>query len=223
MGAVRPVIARTPHSVIARAVRAALGLTVAMSLLVLSPHARADSQIDRAGWASDDDIAATLTTMHNTVSDLAEGIGNLHGARSSSRDGAIWAWPLAGAQAPLKPFDAPSKRWLPGHRGVDLAGFEGSPVRSVADGVVSYSGEINGVGIVSVLHSDGILSTYQPVLDPPARGRSVRQGQRLGSLGSQGGHCWPLNCLHLGARIGQDYIDPMLLLHAWEVSLLPNT
>lgn len=209
----------TVHPVMRRAV---LGLAVAVCLLMTGSNAQADPGLDRAAWPNDDDIVATLTTTLNTVSDLAEGIGNLQGARSSSRDGATWAWPLAGPQTPLKPFDAPSKRWLPGHRGIDLAGFEGSTVRSVAAGVVSYSGEIDGVGIVSVLHPDGILSTYQPVLDPPARGSSVRRGQRLGSLGPQGSHCWPLNCLHLGARIGQDYIDPMLLLRAWEVSLLPN-
>ncbi len=95
-------------------------------------------------------------------------------------------------------------------------------MRSVAIGVVSYSGEINGVGVVSVLHSDGIMSTYQPVLDPVSRGSSVRHGQRIGSLGDQGGHCWPVTCLHLGARVGRDYIDPMLLLRPWEVSLLPS-
>ncbi len=158
----------------------------------------------------------------DTLSSVTEGLSDQRGVGSRSRDGTRWTWPLAGPQVPIHPFDGPTKRWLPGHRGVDLAGFEGATVRSVAAGMVSYSGEINGVGIISVLHPDGLLSTYQPVLDPLPRGNSVRRGQRLGSLNSQGSHCWPLNCLHLGARIGQDYIDPMLLLRPWEVSLLPS-
>ncbi|MGC1208962.1 MAG: M23 family metallopeptidase [Ornithinimicrobium sp.] len=214
--------ARTVHLTIARAARASAVLTLAMSVMMVSPDARADPHLDWAGGNSSDDIAATLSATLEVASDLRQAIGSSPGGAPSAREGSTWSWPLVRPQVPLKPFDAPSQRWLPGHRGVDLAGFEGTPVRTVANGVVSYSGEINGVGIVSVLHPDGILSTYQPVLDPPASGSSVRRGQRLGTLGAEGSHCWPLNCLHLGARIGQDYIDPMLLLRAWEVSLLPN-
>ncbi len=94
---------------------------------------------------------------------------------------------------------------------------------AVAEGVVAYTGTIDGVGIISLQHADGLRSTYQPVIDRVPRGRSVRAGQRLGYLGTLGSHCWPDACLHLGARHEQVYVDPLLLLRAWKVSLLPNT
>ncbi len=94
-------------------------------------------------------------------------------------------------------------------------------MRAVSDGVVSFSGVINGVGIVSVVHPDGLLSTYQPVLNAPAKGERVGTGDTIGTLGVKGSHCWPLVCLHLGARQGKEYLDPMLFLRPWVVSLLP--
>lgn len=134
--------------------------------------------------------------------------------------GTVWEWPLAGHPPVLRPFDAPAQRWLPGHRGVDLGGVAGEPVRAVADGVVAFSGVIAGVGVLSVQHPDGLRSTYQPVRDGIARGTQVSAGQVLGMLGGQG-HCLPRICLHLGAKRGEAYLDPLLLLQGWEVSLLP--
>ncbi|MGB3592640.1 MAG: M23 family metallopeptidase, partial [Ornithinimicrobium sp.] len=191
-------------------------------LMVTGGGVRAAAPPTGAPAADPEDIGRLLSTTAETVGGLVESLDDLNSQTSRSRGASSWSWPLAGPQVPLRPFDGPSKRWLPGHRGVDLAGWQGSPVRSVAAGVVSYSGEINSVGIVSVLHLDGILSTYQPVADPVSRGSSVHAGQRVGSLSDHGSHCWPVTCLHLGARIGRDYIDPMLLLHPWEVSLLPR-
>lgn len=131
-----------------------------------------------------------------------------------------WQWPVAGPPRVLRPFDPPAQRWGRGHRGVDLLTSTGGPVRAVADGVVSYSGEIAGVGVVAVRHGSGLRSTYQPVDDRVAAGQVVAAGDRLGTLGS--GHCLLLSCLHLGAVAGRDaYRDPMLLLRGWRVRLLP--
>lgn len=135
---------------------------------------------------------------------------------------ARWGWPLAGHPAVIGPYDPPPEPWLPGHRGVDLAGTAGEPVRAVADGVVSYSGQIDGVGVVSVLHRGGVRSTYQPMADRVARGTRVGAGEPLGTL-EPAGHCLLRGCLHLGARRGETYLDPMLFLTAWEVSLLPRS
>ncbi|MGB3828371.1 MAG: M23 family metallopeptidase [Ornithinimicrobium sp.] len=167
------------------------------------------------------DVAQVVAESLGALSRMAESMSPRPPLRATPNN-AQWGWPLPGPEVALRLFDGPSKPWLPGHRGVDLAGFEGSNVTSVADGVVSYRGAINGVGIVSVHHPNGLLSTYQPVSDAPGRGSTVRRGERIGTLGSQGSHCWPLSCLHLGARIAKNYIDPMLLLQRWEVSLLPG-
>lgn len=140
--------------------------------------------------------------------------------KGNAQVGTVWEWPLAGRPSVLRPFDAAAQRWLPGHRGVDLGGVPGEPVRAVADGVVAYSGVIAGVGVLSVQHPDGLRSTYQPLRDRIARGTQVSSGQVLGMLDSQG-HCLPRTCLHLGAKREEAYLDPLLLLLGWEVSLLP--
>lgn len=150
----------------------------------------------------------------------AAAMGPLRSAAPGSQSGR-WQWPIAGPERVAERFDGPAQPWLRGHRGVDLLGYDGVPVTAVDDGVVSYSGTINGVGIISVQHPDGLRSTYQPVSGDVPRGRSVRAGQRIGYLQTLGSHCWPRACLHLGARRGQVYLDPLLLLGAWEVSLLP--
>lgn len=130
-----------------------------------------------------------------------------------------WAWPLPGRHV-LRPFDPPRVRWGAGHRGIDVLGAAGTQVRAVADGVVAYSGVIAGVGVVSVQHAAGLRSTYQPVEDPPAPGTRVRQGDPIGTL-APGGHCLLATCLHLGAVRGRDqYVDPLLLLGAWQLALL---
>lgn len=210
------------RSVIGLATRVVLVLVVALCLLLTGDGTRAHGQVRTAPEPGPDDLVRLLLTTAETVGSLAEGFDELRVQRATAPDPTSWTWPVAGPQVLLHPFDGPSKRWLPGHRGVDLAGWQGSTVRSVEVGVVSYSGEIDGVGIISVLHPGGILSTYQPVLDRLPRGSSVSRGQRLGSLDDQDSHCWPVTCLHLGARVGRDYIDPMLLLRPWEVSLLPR-
>lgn len=133
----------------------------------------------------------------------------------------LWGWPLAGRPEIVRPFDPPPKRWLPGHRGIDLAGVAGERVLAVEDGVVTFSGQIAGVGMVSVTHSDGLRSTYQPVTDRVTRGDRVGRGDRLGVL-DVGGHCLLTDCLHLGAVRGRDaYVDPTPLLVGVDLALLP--
>ena len=68
----------------------------------------------------------------------------------------------------IRPYDPPDKPWLPGHRGVDLAAGPGSVVASSADGVVHFAGSVAGTPTVSVMHADGIRTTYQPVVAPRA-------------------------------------------------------
>lgn len=135
---------------------------------------------------------------------------------------ARWTWPVDGAQEVVHPFDPPSQPWLPGHRGVDLAGRAGGTVRAVEGGVVGHSGVIAGTGVVTVLHGDGLRSTYQPVEDRLPAGTLVARGEALGVLSGPGAHCADRACLHLGAIRGrQTYVHPLLFLLPWELSLLP--
>lgn len=117
-----------------------------------------------------------------------------------------------------RPYDPPEQNWLPGHRGVDLAGTEGEPVHSSGVGTVHFAGMIAGTPTVSVLHTGGFRTTYQPVRAEVEAGEAVVAGQRIGTLGRDVGHPG----LHWGALYGQtDYFNPLDLLGRRMIVLKP--
>ncbi len=121
-----------------------------------------------------------------------------------------YSWPVRGPV--IRPFDPPATAYGPGHRGIDIAAPQGISVRAAADGIVSFAGSVAGELFVSVDHPDGVRTTYSwlsgVAVDP---GEPVGRGAVLGASG--GGHPGedPAH-LHFGARVGSNYIDPMLLL-----------
>ena len=136
-----------------------------------------------------------------------------------------WQWPSSPPHQVLHGFEQPEHRYAAGHRGVDLMvhGGAGAPVRAVEDGTVRFAGDVAGRGVVSVMHADGLISTYEPVMAKVRAGQSVAVGDLLGDLapaGTGGPHCPEGPCLHLGARRGEDYLDPLLLLGARGPSVL---
>lgn len=144
------------------------------------------------------------------------------GSRRGTRPAGLgWVWPLAGPHRVVEPFRPPRQQWLPGHRGVDLAGRPREPVRATAAGVVSFAGTVAGIPVVSVRHPDGLLTTYEPVRASVRAGQRVTGGQRLGRLVPSGSHCPPRTCLHWGLRRGRDYLDPLSLVGPRRVRLLP--
>lgn len=142
------------------------------------------------------------------------------GSGASAGSEAPWAWPLAPVPTVQQAFDRPATRYAAGHRGVDLTASPGQRVLAVADGVVTHSGLVAGRGTVTVLHTGGIASTYEPVDDRIAEGAAVTAGGTLGRIGT-GSHCIAETCLHLGARLGEEYLDPLLLLTRVRIVLLP--
>lgn len=136
-------------------------------------------------------------------------------------DGPRWLAPVAGPVRVTRGFAPPAHPWLPGHRGVDLAGRVGEPIRAPARAVVSVAGPVAGVLVVAVRHPDGMETTYQPVRAAVRRGQVVRPGQVLGVLVLPGSHCRPAACLHWGLRRGDAYLDPLGMLGPARVRLLP--
>jgi murein DD-endopeptidase MepM/ murein hydrolase activator NlpD len=132
-----------------------------------------------------------------------------------------WGWPLPPPHHVVRGFDPPPQPWLPGHRGVDIAGYTGEPVLAAGDGVVSFAGSVARVPVLSVRHADGLLTTYQPVRTRLRAGDPVEMGDRIGRLALTGSHCLPDACLHWGLRRGVDYLDPLALLRLNPVRLLP--
>jgi murein DD-endopeptidase MepM/ murein hydrolase activator NlpD len=129
-------------------------------------------------------------------------------------------WPLDPAPDVVRGFDPPDLPWGSGHRGVDLAGAVGQAVRSSLPGTVSYAGRLAGRGVVVVSHGN-TRTTYEPVAAAVSVGDQVAAGDRLGRLELPGSHCFPSACLHWGWLRGEVYLDPLDLVGAGPVRLLP--
>jgi murein DD-endopeptidase MepM/ murein hydrolase activator NlpD len=130
-------------------------------------------------------------------------------------------WPLDPRPPVVAGFDPPDTRWGPGHRGVDLAGRVGQPVRAAAPGRVVFAGDLAGRGVVVVDHG-ATRTTYEPVDASVSVGEVVVAGAVIGRLQLFGSHCFPRACLHWGLIEGLDhYLDPLTLVGGGQVRLLP--
>ncbi|MGB0099328.1 MAG: M23 family metallopeptidase [Nocardioides sp.] len=132
----------------------------------------------------------------------------------------VGVWPLVPEPEVVHGFDPPADPWGAGHRGVDLIGSPGQPVRAALPGRVSWAGSLAGRGVVVVDHG-ATRTTYEPVGPSVEVGTSVAAGDRIGRLQSVGSHCWPRSCLHWGWLEGETYLDPLRLVGAGSVRLLP--
>ena len=132
--------------------------------------------------------------------------------------------PLAGLLSVLHRFEQPATPYAAGHRGVDLAVTSSQPVLAARGGRVQFAGPVAGRGVVVIAHSDGIRTEYEPVSAVVHAGDTVQAGQVIGRILGTHDMCRPASCLHWGARRGDLYIDPMLLLNPLgPVRLLPWT
>ncbi len=129
-------------------------------------------------------------------------------------------WPLHPVPRVVREFEPPLSEYGAGHRGVDLAGRHGQPVRAAAAGRVTYAGLLAGIGVVVVDHG-ATRTTYQPVRAGVPLGTQVAPGDVIGTLRTPGSHCWPATCLHWGLIEGETYLDPLALVGAGPVRLLP--
>jgi murein DD-endopeptidase MepM/ murein hydrolase activator NlpD len=138
----------------------------------------------------------------------------------------FWRWPLATPDgeppAILRPFEPPAKRWLSGHRGVDLAAPAAATVVAAGPGTVSFAAVLFGQPIVVVDHG-GLRTSYEPVEPLVHTGQSVAAGTPLGTL--RPGHCPDRSCLHWGLLTGNGhavrYYDPLILLGLSHLRLEP--
>lgn len=136
---------------------------------------------------------------------------------SPARDG---VWPLVPRPAIASKFDPPASRWGAGHRGVDLAGGSGQGVRTSLAGTVTFAAGLAGRGVVVVDHG-GVRTTYEPVSASVHVGQHVARGERIGTLQRASSHCFPQACLHWGLLQGETYLDPLTLVGAGPIRLLP--
>jgi len=134
---------------------------------------------------------------------------------------AAWGWPLAPPHEVVQGFAPPAHDWLPGDRGVDLAAKAGEAVVAAGAGRVSFAGAVGGTGVVAIRHTGGLVTTYEPVRPQVHLGQTVALGARIGRVVSGWARCRPRVCLHWGLKRGDSYLDPLGLVGAAQIRLLP--
>ncbi|MET0951684.1 MAG: peptidoglycan DD-metalloendopeptidase family protein [Aeromicrobium sp.] len=128
-----------------------------------------------------------------------------------------WSWPLDDHRLGAT-FDPPESDYGPGHRGVDIEASIGDPVRAVTAGTVAFAGPVGGVPVVTIDHGRE-RSTYQPVRARVRVGDAVDARDVIGTLLGTPSHCGGA-CLHLGRRVGPDYLDPLDVLGGGRFQLI---
>lgn len=164
-------------------------------------------------------IATVLLVLALTGLGPAPAPGPAAGRDPSSA--AQGVWPLPSHQV-VAGFDPPDQDWQSGHRGVDLRGLPGDQVRAALSGTVTFAGPLAGRGVVVVSHGSR-RTTYEPVLPWVRVGDQVAAGTPIGVLSPAGSHCPPGSCLHWGLIDGETYLDPLVLIGAARVRLLPRS
>jgi murein DD-endopeptidase MepM/ murein hydrolase activator NlpD len=212
-----------------RAASASLAATMAVSLSTTAVPAAGSSptaaRSSPAAARSSPAAAGTIRGAQTTGADSAAAIRSTTAltplASSRVSLGLAFTWPLSPRPEVHRPFEQPLHEWSRGHRGVDLLAALGQPVLSAGQGVVAFSGVVAGRGVITVRHSGGLRTTYEPVDDRLESGALVARGARIGVVSPTPGHCAPLTCLHWGAISGRRYRDPLTLLGFGPPILLP--
>jgi murein DD-endopeptidase MepM/ murein hydrolase activator NlpD len=165
-------------------------------------------------------ILALVTTLVIALVALVVAPASARVAQLDPRPRGPAGWPLDPPPTVAAGFDPPASPWAAGHRGVDLLGLPGQQVRAALAGTVSFAGALAGRGVVVVDHGS-TRTTYEPVEPSVAVGAVVEGGGVIGTLQSGLSHCFPRTCLLWGLLQGELYLDPLTLLGAAPVRLLP--
>ena len=165
--------------------------------------------LERARLAKLERAADHQATQRNArLADLAE-IAEKLSKKLSSND---WVLPTSGYVITAG-FGQVGSLWESAHSGLDLAGLPGTPVVSVAGGVVVSSGYSGDCGKRVAVILEGGTSTLYCHLDTLSvrAGDKVSAGQQLGTMGSTGHTTGPH--LHFEVRTpAGDRVDPYLAL-----------
>ena len=126
------------------------------------------------------------------------------GGRPSGRSGPGNRLYQPPVDAPVTdPFRAPPEPWLSGNRGIEYATVPGTPIKAIGPGAVIFAGPVAGALYVTILHPDGLRSSYSYLAAIRVRvGQRVRGGAVVGIAGER---------FHVGVRRRRTYLDPASL------------
>lgn len=137
-----------------------------------------------------------------------------------------WQLPLDAPFQLVRHFKQPSSDYSAGHRGVDYAVAPEQPVFATADGQVIYSGRLVNRSLVSIRHSNNLVSEVEPVCSNLRKGDPVQKGAPIGFVcqptTGYSNHCSSEICLHFSIRKDGRYLSPLALIGGLSPSrLLP--
>lgn len=98
------------------------------------------------------------------------------------------------------------------HRGLDLRGASGSPIKACADGEVALVDNLYYSGnAVYVNHGEGVFTAYLHMSEPKVKvGQKVKKGDLIGLVGATGRVTGPH--LHLSLIVQGQSVDPQSIL-----------
>jgi hypothetical protein len=101
-------------------------------------------------------------------------------------------------------FRPPPHIGAPGNRGFGYAPEPDTPVHAAKAGQVSFAGQVGGSLYVTVVHDDGLRTSYSYLNTIAVEaGQFVSSGDVIGLSGE---------AFHFGVRAGDTYLDPALIL-----------
>ena len=150
-------------------------------------------------------VLATAASPSATAATAASAVTTV-----TEENQAPWSWPVAPPRSIQRPFEAPATPYSSGHRGIDIAVAQGTPVVAPANGTIYFSGRVVDRGVVTIEHEGGYLSSFEPVVSELEAGQRVTVGQVIGAVDT-GGHCGDA-CLHFGVRLGGEYLSPLMMI-----------
>lgn len=217
---------RLPSTLTAGRTAVAMSTMVTAAMVMLGATGAMGATSGPIGATSSAGTSGAAGTMPAAIAGAAtvNTLGAQDGISVASPHGRqpVWGWPLLPAPAVTRGFSPPPQPWRPGHRGVDLAGEAGQPVRAAGAGVVVFAGQLAGRGVISVDHPSGLRTTYEPVTASIAPGDAVSLGEEIGTLEPGHDGCPVDACLHWGLRRDDTYLDPLLLVRPLQVRLKPR-
>ena len=145
-------------------------------------------------------------------------LGALGASAPAAGASGTWLWPVSGPV--IRGFEPPGSPYGPGHRGIDIAAPVGTQVKAADAGTVSFAGTVGSQVFLTISHSGGLSSTYSWLSQLLVHaGDLVVRGQpvALSGWGHPGG---VTPCLHLGAKLGSSYVDPLNYLRSVDVASL---
>jgi murein DD-endopeptidase MepM/ murein hydrolase activator NlpD len=120
--------------------------------------------------------------------ETAQAVARAQTQASLPADGIAGPATLAVLQRTVLPAPGPiTRRFGPGHAGIDIAAPYGSPVRATAGGVIASVGEQPGYGLtVTIDHGGGLKSRYALLSFATAMpGMAIAAGELIGRTGAR--------------------------------------